>query len=348
MPCACTARPAVVHCCAASARQHISGSRPASAACSTLKTHRRHHRRPAPSKLATPAALPEGLLDAAGSSTGGGPGAVLLGGLAPRVALYSLELLLASIAAYAAAVWPDRPRGWVNKELVQAGPSQVAGKGVFALGPIPEGTVLGAYPGRPRTPAGMAAKSVVAPGARDYCFRTPDDRLLDPTDATGQLSTSPGPGLPWLPIDVTLAYINEPPKGAGLTNVTVEDDPDDSAGLLCVAARDIYPGEELFMDYGIYYDRSSYGQKDAAVKQDEGRAGEEEGETSGSTGVDQRVEAVSAAGWPPLILAQAAAGASAAAGQRPAAAVAAAAAAAVAAVAHREGGELAEIGRAHV
>lgn len=47
-------------------------------------------------------------------------------------------------------------------------------------------------------------------------------------------------------------------RGAGGTNVTVEDDPSDPAGLLCVAARDISAGEELFMDYGPTYDRSRY------------------------------------------------------------------------------------------
>lgn len=71
--------------------------------------------------------------------------------------------------------------------------------------------------------------------------------LLDPTDASGRLSPAPAPGLPWLPVAVTLAYINEPPRGVGGTNVSVEDDPGDPNGLLCVAARDIAAGEELFM-----------------------------------------------------------------------------------------------------
>ena len=83
--------------------------------------------------------------------------------------------------------------------------------------------------------------------------------MLDPTDASGALSPTPAPGLPWpLPVDVSLAYINEPPMDAGGTNVTVEDDPSDDSGLICVAARDIEAGEELFMDYGVTYDRSTY------------------------------------------------------------------------------------------
>ncbi|KAI7841508.1 hypothetical protein COHA_004900 [Chlorella ohadii] len=105
----------------------------------------------------------------------------------------------------------------------------------------------------------MAAKCATAPGAKDYCFKTRSGLLLDPTDVSGQLSSHPAPGLPWLPTDFTLACINEPPRGAGGTSVTVEDDPGDPNGLLCVAARDIAPGEELFMDYGICFDRTSYG-----------------------------------------------------------------------------------------
>ncbi|KAL4434189.1 hypothetical protein ABPG75_000630 [Micractinium tetrahymenae] len=204
---------------------------------------------------ATPSALPPGLESAA---TGGTLLEGLQGAIRQHAVLYALEAVLAGAAAYAAAVWPSRPRGWAFKELVAVGPSQVAGKGVFAVVTIAAGTVLGAYPGRPRTPAEMAYKCATAPGARDYAFKTRDGRLLDPTDAAGQLSSSSAPGLPWLPIDFSLAYINEPPKGAGGTNVTVEDDPSDPAGLLCVAARDIYPGEELFMDYGPTYDRSRY------------------------------------------------------------------------------------------
>ncbi|PSC75926.1 SET domain-containing -lysine N-methyltransferase isoform B [Micractinium conductrix] len=206
----------------------------------------RYRRRPAA------AALPPGLEGLAPAADSGAL-AVVSEALAQHGALYAWDALLAAAAAYAAAAWPSRPRGWCSK-LVEVRPSQVAGLGVYAVADIKEGTVLGAYPGRPRTPAGMAAKSAVAPGARDYCFRTRDDRLLDPTDATGKLSPSPAPGLPWLPIDVSLAYINEPPKGAGGTNVTAEDDPNDGAGLLCVAARDIYAGEELWLDYGLQYD----------------------------------------------------------------------------------------------
>jgi hypothetical protein len=93
--------------------------------------------------------------------------------------------------------------------------------------------------------------------------------LLDPTDAAGRPSDAPAPGLPWPPAACTLAYVNEPPRGAGGTNVTVEDDPRDNNGLLCVAARDVRAGEEIYMDYGPIYDRTSYGRAAAAGGSDQ-------------------------------------------------------------------------------
>lgn len=130
--------------------------------------------------------------------------------------------------------------------------------------------------GRLETGAGIApAASVLTcccvPTPPCPTHRTQTGALLDPTDASGCLSSAPGPGLPWLPVDITLAYINEPPLGAGGCSVTVEDDPSDVCGLLCVAARRIEPGEEVFMDYGIYYDRSSYSAGAGSGQERQGR-----------------------------------------------------------------------------
>jgi len=41
--------------------------------------------------------------------------------------------------------------------------------------------------------------------------------------------------------------------------VAVEDDTTDASGLCFVANRDIEAGEELFIDYGVSYDRRGYG-----------------------------------------------------------------------------------------
>lgn len=54
---------------------------------------------------------------------------------------------------------------------MQVAPSQVAGTGLFAAVTIPGGTVIGSYPGRPRSAAEMVAKCAAAPGARDYAFK---------------------------------------------------------------------------------------------------------------------------------------------------------------------------------
>lgn len=135
--------------------------------------------------------------------------------------------------------------------------SAVEGRGLFARKDIACGTVLGQYPGRPRSANAMLAKFQTAPLAREYCFRTRGDSLLDPTDAEGRPSRLPAPGLPWVPVDVALCYANEPPAGSAGVNIVPEDDPDD-IGILFVACCDIAAGAELFVDYGGDYDRSGY------------------------------------------------------------------------------------------
>lgn len=68
-----------------------------------------------------PAALPPGVESAAVEGASGGLLGGLQGVLGHHAALYVLELLLAGAAAYAAAAWPTRPRGWAFKELVMVG-----------------------------------------------------------------------------------------------------------------------------------------------------------------------------------------------------------------------------------
>ena len=189
----------------------------------------------------------------------------------------------------------DRPRGWVRSDLVQPGPSPLAGTGLFASTSIPSGTVLGAYPGRPRSWEEMKEKESRAPGCKQYVFTTGVDdptvlatlrhslRLLesfpaippgsghigggiylDPTSDCGTLpSPFPSPGTWWpFPVAVELAYANEPAPGSvrGGPNCTVEDGDQADAELLFVVARDIAAGEEILIDYGQHYDRSGYQQ----------------------------------------------------------------------------------------
>ena len=172
-----------------------------------------------------------------------------------------LRCIAFPIVAYLSAVYANRPRGSARSDLLVVKTSQVpgAGRGVFARQAIPVSTVLGEYPGRPRSDIEMAAKCMFAPLARQYCFLS-STVLLDPTDDTGVPSKRPSPGLWWpFEVDITLSLVNEPPKGASLgTNVCVEDDPNDPDGLIFVTDREIMAGEELFIDYGRDYDRSGY------------------------------------------------------------------------------------------
>lgn len=175
------------------------------------------------------------------------------------IPILPLQLAIAVGGAYLAAAWPVRPRGWARSDLIEVRASPVQGRGIFAKVDIPPGTVLGAYPGRPRTPTEMTTKCAAAPGAAFYCFRNARGMLLDPTDWTGAPSRNPAPGLPWLPVDITLSFANEPPKSSPGVNVTVEDDPKDEEGLIFVALEGIRAGGEIFVDYGLDYDRSGYG-----------------------------------------------------------------------------------------
>ncbi|KAG2432829.1 hypothetical protein HXX76_008563 [Chlamydomonas incerta] len=179
--------------------------------------------------------------------------------LTQQLQLAAWELVAAAVAAAALAAYQSRPRGWSRKDLLEVRASAVAGQGLFTTAPIPSGTVLGAYPGRLRSGAEMLTKCEYAPLASSYAFRTGDGSFLDPTDVTGQPSPYPAPGLFWpLPSDVSLCFANEPPKGSLGTNASVEDG--SAAGdLLFVACRDIPAGAEIFIDYGITYDRSNYG-----------------------------------------------------------------------------------------
>ena len=88
-----------------------------------------------------------------------------------------------------------------------------------------------------------------------YVFHLRDALYLDPTDNTGHPSKYPAPGLPWLGIDPSMAYVNEPTVGSSV-NVEVTDGMD--GDMVFRAARSLQKDEELFIDYGRVYDRSTY------------------------------------------------------------------------------------------
>ena len=59
--------------------------------------------------------------------------------------------------------------------------------------------------------------------------------------------------------NTALCRINEPPIGAGGCNVGARENLD-KREVVFTTLRDIFAGEELYLDYGLDYDRSGYGQ----------------------------------------------------------------------------------------
>jgi len=57
-------------------------------------------------------------------------------------------------------------------------------------------------------------------------------------------------------VSTALCRINEPPKGSDVNVVTEEDL--ETRTVTFALERDVYQGEELHIDYGLTYDRSSY------------------------------------------------------------------------------------------
>ncbi|KAL6762868.1 hypothetical protein V8C86DRAFT_2508088 [Haematococcus lacustris] len=170
---------------------------------------------------------------------------------------YLSQLAAAAVAAMGLTSVQGRPVGYVQTHLVELRPSPVAGTGLFARAHIPQGTVLGTYPGYIRTAAEVQLKVATAPLTAQYVFQLSSGRYLDPTDAQGRPSQWPAPGVLWPPTNPALAFVNEPPKGSSGTNCFVQDGAEDHE-LCFVTNRDIQANEEIFIDYGVKYNRSSY------------------------------------------------------------------------------------------
>mmetsp|Transcript_46635 Transcript_46635/g.77127 ORF Transcript_46635/g.77127 Transcript_46635/m.77127 type:complete len:211 (+) Transcript_46635:99-731(+) len=164
----------------------------------------------------------------------------------------------------------QRPRGWLNPEVVcslEVRRSNVpgAGRGVFSVTSILPGVVIGTYPGRLITQSAYRIKLSRVPSASSFCWNLQDGvHVLDPTDQAGVLCEplplwEPTGGVPLLnnlgSKPTTLALINEPgPRGD--VNCRVEEE---GADVYFLTERGISAGEELYLDYGQNYDRSSYG-----------------------------------------------------------------------------------------
>jgi hypothetical protein len=170
----------------------------------------------------------------------------------------------------------DRPRGMlaVGQPDLQIAPSQVEGAGLglyVAAESLRKGTVLGTYPGVVMPLEQNLQKLYQYPWCEAYIWRFSDSKMLiDPTDAQGKLQAGTYGGnpstfgslwicqhvLPFLNQPTTLCRINEPPVGRDV-NVRTEEDLTKRC-VTFIVERDVYQGEELFIDYGLTYDRSNY------------------------------------------------------------------------------------------
>lgn len=159
-------------------------------------------------------------------------------------------------------IYQERPRGWVNEQLVEAAPSTLgpyAGRGLFATADIPAGTVLGEYPGVIYPKAAWLARKMnseeaVVLASRYAWTLEGGDKVLDPTLPNGELPERVVALGGLISKPTLLALVNEPPAGVDVNLVPEVS----QAAVAFVADRDIFKGEELWIDYGLNYDRRHY------------------------------------------------------------------------------------------
>eukprot|EP00980_Cylindrotheca_fusiformis_P004666 scaffold992_cov116-Cylindrotheca_fusiformis.AAC.1 len=170
----------------------------------------------------------------------------------------------------------DRPRGklLVDSQCLEVKPSMVpgAGLGCYAATTMRKGTQLGTYPGVVIPLTQNLDKLREFPTCEGYIWRFSDNKfIIDPTNRVGAIEDFCVGGNPSMPLSqlffgsvfsfakvpTTLCRINEPPKGRDVNVITSEDR--DSRTVTFVLERDVYEGEELYIDYGLSYDRSMYG-----------------------------------------------------------------------------------------
>ena len=178
-----------------------------------------------------------------------------------------------------------------NDGMLQVKQSNVenGGLGLFATQYIiPKGTILGEYPGIVVELQPHISKLNAFPQCEAYIWRFSDNKyVIDPTNSVGILDDICIGGNPnsflsqWfftniinngsnnsvnndsntnnsaiIGVPTTLCRINEPPKGYDVNVITIEKT--NERKVIFEVERDIYPNEELFIDYGLTYDRSQY------------------------------------------------------------------------------------------
>lgn len=189
--------------------------------------------------------------------------------------LWALRITSAVASYFGFVTYLDRPRGFLMdhaEEYLEIKQSTVpnAGLGLFTKASLPTGTVLGTYPGVVLPLTQNLEKLRKYPQCEGYVWRFTDNKMvIDPTNSKGTLDDICQGGNPSMPLSpqvfqllsfqvpTTLCRINEPPIGKDVNVVTEEDK--DKRQVVFSLERDVYAGEELFIDYGLSYDRSNYG-----------------------------------------------------------------------------------------
>ncbi len=187
----------------------------------------------------------------------------------------STQLTSAMASYFAFLSYFDRAQGKIALDLsnFEARQSQVegAGLGLYTTTSMSEGTILGTYPGVVRPAQNYMKKYNNVPDAGTYAWRFTDNEFfIDPTNCEGILCDYCMGGTDDFPLSyflhekilpskvpTLLARINEPPIGGGGCNVRTEENLK-KREVIFELSRDVSAGEELFMDYGLSYDRSNY------------------------------------------------------------------------------------------
>ena len=174
----------------------------------------------------------------------------------------------------------DRPRGSItlpnaqNTLLIQQSRVPNAGLGLFVTQSLPRGTILGTYPGVIRPAQTFYdGKCRQFPQAVGYSWRFTDSKyIIDPTDSKGEIQDFCLGGSTEVPlsnviftyllgfwrVNTALCRINEPPIGAGGCNVSARENLG-KREVVFELVQDVVAGQELYLDYGLDYDRSMYG-----------------------------------------------------------------------------------------
>ena len=174
-------------------------------------------------------------------------------------------------------IYFDQPRGELFpsfKSALIVKPSRIenAGLGLFSTVDIPKDTVLGTYPGvLCPIEKYIQGKLQDYPQSSEYIWRFSDNAMaIDPTNEFGVLEdVCYGGSSDWIGSHLILktvgtflgrktmlARTNEPPP-TGDCNVNIVEDLQQRK-ITFVTSSDVSSGEELYVDYGTTYDRSTY------------------------------------------------------------------------------------------